>query len=100
MTTRWGSPHYTDSSREIIRVETFKRSLWPDTFNLVRLKFNLLTSEGGELRHVEKIATESDMSNITAQGKVRPADFHYPYVTQAALAQTLAARELSTLMSR
>lgn len=76
----------------ILEVVEWGKSTWLETINQVRVLFNARSDN-----YNSRPALAQDMANISFQGKVRTSLVNYPGVTNAALANKLAARDLATL---
>jgi hypothetical protein len=74
---------------DILRVESFSSTLWPDTYNQVRLRYLDRASN-----YRERVHTEFDQANQYFQGRPKALELEYIGVRTAALAASLAAREL------
>lgn len=76
----------------IIEVVEWGKSTWLETVNQLRVLFNARSDN-----YNSRPAMAQDMANISFQGKVRTSLVNYPGVSNAVLANQLAARDLSTL---
>ena len=81
------------STGEIIEVKNFTKKLWTETNNVVRVKY--ISRADGYTN--DKIAIAKDSSLLRFQGKERPSEINMPGVKTAAVANMIAARELSNL---
>jgi hypothetical protein len=77
---------------EIASLNNFTKKLWKDTFNRVRISYKDRDND-----YNSAIATADDFGNIRYQGRMKATDVSYPGVYNGALANTLAARDLSNL---
>ncbi len=78
---------------QIEEVRDYTKKLWEDTINRVRVKYQDREASYKD----DAIAVADDFANIRYQDRVRPADIGMPFCKTAALANALAARELSNL---
>lgn len=71
-------------------VSNFQKTTWESTFNQCRITFN-----SREKSYEESVAVAQDFGNINYQQRVKSTDLDFPGVTTAALANQIAARQLS-----
>ncbi len=83
-------PVFNESN--VIEVVKYSVSTWAETTNQVRIVFDSRAED-----YNDKTAFAQDMANINAQEEVRSAEFNYPGVKTATLANQLVARELNLL---
>ena len=76
----------------VLEVTEFASSQWEDTYNQVRVVFPDRASD-----YEEKTAFAQDLSNVSMQSRVRSSEVTFAGVSNAALAQFLASRELNYL---
>lgn len=74
----------------ILDLKEFSVNTWDDTFNQIRIIYN---SRAGLYKN--KAAIAQDLSNITYQDRIRSTEVTYVGVTTEALANKIAARDLS-----
>lgn len=78
---------------DISEIRNYSKKLWNETNNVVRLKY----TDRADNYAKDKTAVAKDSSLLRFQGRERPAEVTMPGVYVAALANALAARELSNL---
>jgi hypothetical protein len=78
---------------EIISISNFTKMLWSETYNRVRVKF---TDRANGFKE-DSIALAEDFANIRFQKKPRTNDVTFEGIYDAALANDVAARELSNI---
>lgn len=78
---------------QIKSVTNFTKKLWEETFNRVRVKYQ----DRDRAYMDDAVAIADDFANIRFQGRQLPTELAFPGVKTAALANALAARELSNL---
>lgn len=78
---------------KVVEVRNFTKKLWSETINVVRVSYT--DREAGYTEN--KPALAKDFSLLRFQGKERPVEIKMPGVKVAALANEIAARELSNL---
>lgn len=84
------------SPSNVSEIRNYTKKLWSETNNVIRLKFTGRDS----VKHIyeyDKIAVAKDSALLRYQGKERPVEITMPGVYEGALANELAARELSNL---
>lgn len=74
----------------VLTIRNFTSKLWEDTVNQVRATFTDRSND-----YATGTAMSQDMANINAQGRVRSITNSYPGTNVGALANNLAARDLS-----
>lgn len=83
-------PSFDESN--VIEIVNFAASSWGETSNQVRIIYNDRDSD-----YTEKTAIAQDMANVGFNSRVKGADFNYRGVSNADLANHLAARHLNML---
>lgn len=78
---------------DVLEVKNYTKKLWTETNNVVRVKY----ISRADNYAVDKIAVAKDSSLLRFQGKERPVEINMPGVKTAAVANMIAARELSNL---
>jgi hypothetical protein len=76
----------------VLEVSDYSVSAWGDTFNQIRVVY-----PDRENRYEDKTAFAQDLANVTFQGRVRGGDFNYRGISNATLANQIAARELNAI---
>lgn len=78
---------------EVSSVQDFTKTLWSQTFNVVRVTFTDRTQGYKD----DTVAQAQDFANIRFQGQVRPDDMSLESVYDPDVANMIAARELSNV---
>lgn len=78
---------------QIVEIRNYSKKLWNETNNVVRVKYT--DRDAGYIK--DKVAIAKDFALLRFQGKQRPVEITMPGVYNAALANQIAARELSNL---
>ena len=78
---------------QIVEIRNYSKKLWNETNNVVRVKYT--DREAGYIK--DKVAIAKDFALLRFQGKQRPVEITMPGIYNAALANQIAARELSNL---
>lgn len=76
---------------DIIDVKSFTKSSWHDLYSQVRVSFSSRDSDSG------KVASAQDMAVANQIGGLKTANLSFPFCYDKALANRIAARELSKL---
>lgn len=80
-------PHLV--TNDLVRIEKFEATLWPDTYNQVRVSF-IDRADG----YSERSTIQQNSANFIKQGRWKTIELNYPGCKDADLARRLAAREL------
>lgn len=78
---------------QISSVNNFTKKLWNETTNRVRVKF----TDRSQGYKEDTVAQADDFANIRFQKRINAAEFAFPTIFDADLANTVAARELANL---
>lgn len=74
----------------IREIGNYSVSSWSETYNQARVIYNDRESD-----YKDKTGFAQDLSNIEVQGRIRSADYRYPGISNADLANRIASRELN-----